>query len=208
MMSSITGARSKAHNVLLVAGLAALLSACGLSPQVINIQPEPNVARSSVGGNSSVSVTARDAREGDAFGSRGGVYKETSLIRPANDVPKALYEAVTQGLHQQGFNALNPSAGATTLEVRLTELSYVPADTSVVNRIEVSARVEAIARRESEGGSAEHTGRYQSSVTHDMPITPSARRNETMINEVLERTLERLLSDPKLLSFLAGNDNP
>ncbi|WP_223428179.1 YajG family lipoprotein [Alcanivorax limicola] len=208
MMSSHAGIRSTATRVWLVACLAALLSACGLSPQVINIQPEPEVSRSSLGGNASVSVTARDAREGDAFGSRGGIYQETSLIRPANDVPKALYEAVTQGLHQQGFNALNPSADATTLEVRLTELSYVPADTSVVNRIEVSARIEAIGRRESPDGSVEHTGRYQSSVTHDMPITPSARRNEVMINDVLERTLVRLLSDPKLLSFLAGNDNP
>ena len=182
----------------------ALLAACGLSPQVVNIQPAPEVASATVGQNQSVNVRARDARESDAFGSRGGVYPETSLIRPGNDVPKALYEAVTNGLHVQGFNALEPGQDATELEVRLVELSYTPADTSVVNRIEVSARVEAIASRPN----VEHTGRYQSSVTHDMPLTPSARRNEAMLNDVLERTLTRLLTDPKLLAFLAGDDNP
>lgn len=183
---------------------AALLSACGLSPQVVNLQPEPEIASANIGRNHSVNVTARDAREQDAFGSRGGVYAETSLIRPGNDVPKAIYEAVTKGLHVQGFNAFNPGSDATQLEVRLVELNYVPADTSVVNRIEVSARIEAVASRPN----IEHIGRYQSSVTHDMPITPSARRNEAMLNDVLERTLTRLLTDPKLLAFLAGEDNP
>lgn len=189
---------------LLALAAAALLTACGLSPQVVNLSPSPQVESTNVGQNYAVSVLARDARDGDAFGSRGGIYPETSLIRPGNDVPKAIYDAVTRGLQTQGFNAYNPTDGATHLEVRLLELKYVPGTGNVVNRVEVSALVEASASR----GQLEHTGRYQSSVTHDMPMTPSARRNEDMINDVLERTLARLLADPKMLSFLAGNDSP
>ena len=181
---------------------AALLSACGLSPQVVNLAPSPAVENSNVGENRAISVLARDARDKDEFGSRGGIYPETSLIRPGNDVPKAIYDAVTAGLQAQGFNAYNPTSEATNLEVRLTELSYTPGEGNLVNRVQVSASVEAVASRPQ----VEHTGRYQSSVTHDMPLTPSAARNEEMINDVLERTLARLLSDPKMLSFLAGND--
>lgn len=184
--------------------LVLLLSACGLSPQVVNVAPSPQADSGTNGRNAPVRVEVHDERPQQHIGSRGGVYPDTSLIRPANNVAKALYDAVTRSLQSMGYNALNPGDAATELQLRLTELSYVPAEGAVVNKVVITAKLEATARR----GSAEHIGRYQSSVTHETPLTPSASRNEQMINDVLERTLNRLLVDPKMRAFLAGNDRP
>lgn len=180
------------------------LTGCALSPQTVEINPAPEVPAANLGKNSPVTVTVVDQREAEAFGTRGGVYKETALIRPANNVAAAILETVKSGLQKQGFNAYNPSATATRLEVRLKTLEYIPESGNVVNRVDTRAVVEAVARREN----VTHRGTFTSKVEHDTPMTPGAERNQAMITDVLERSLERMLSDPKLLAFLAGEDNP
>ena len=53
-----------------------------------------------------------------------------------------------------------------------------------------------------------HTGTYKSSVVHDLPLTPTADRNQAMVNEILSGAITRMLNDPEMQGFLAGNDNP
>lgn len=184
--------------------IAALLGGCALSPQTIEVRPQPQVPAANVGNNSPVAVTVVDAREDRAFGTRGGVYKETALIRPSNDLDAIVAEIVKSSLQKQGFNAYNPPAGATDLEVRLEEISYVPESGIVVNRVQTRAVIRAVASRED----VTHTGVFKSEVEHDLPLTPTAKQNREMITDVLTRSLERMLSDPKLLAFLAGEDSP
>jgi uncharacterized lipoprotein len=45
-------------------------------------------------------------------------------------------------------------------------------------------------------------------VEHDLPLTPSASRNQQMVNDILSGAINRLLKDPEMLAFLAGNDQP
>ena len=183
---------------------AAWLGGCGLSPQTVQMEPAPDVESANVGHNAAVLVTVDDQRERDEIGTRGGIYAETSLLRPANKVDEALLGAIQRGLQNQGFNAFNPGGDATRLQVALTELSYKPEDSSVVNRVEVGAELEVRAERPE----ADYTGRYRSTIRHDQPFTPSARRNETLLNDVMNRALNRMLADNKLLAFLAGEDEP
>ena len=186
--------------------LALLLVGCGLSPQKITIEPRAEIDddHANVGRNVAVQVSARDTRDSEAFGTRGGVYPETSLIRPANEITEPLRKMVARGLQSQGFNAYNPGEDATRLEVQIEEFSYVPEEGSVVKKVEVAATLVAVAKRDN----VTHTGRYQSKVVHQQPVTPSARRNADMLNDVLNRSLGRLLADQKLLAFLAGEDVP
>ena len=188
--------------VLIVLFSSLLLSACGLSPQKINIEPSVDVADTNIGRNTPIQVSVVDLRDSRAFGSRGGVYPETSLIRPANDIEEEVRKTVARGLQSKGFNAYNPGEDAVTLEVRIEEFSYVPEEGSVVKKVEVAANLVAVAER----GDTTHTGRYQSKVTHQQPMTPSARRNANILNDVLNRSLNRLLADEQLLAFLAGNE--
>ena len=85
--------------------------------------------------------------------------------------------------------------------MRIATLSYVPEEGSVVNRVEVNTVIEALARNPQ---GDEYKGVYRAGNTYEQPLTPSAARNEMMINEVLNRALKQLLADPKLLSFMAA----
>ncbi|MDX1803060.1 MAG: YajG family lipoprotein [Alcanivorax sp.] len=188
----------------LLAIACALSSACALSPQQVDIAPQPQVQTTNVGHNQPVQVTAVDSRDQQAFGTRGGVYKETALVRPGNNVKDAIEKAVRQGLQQEGFNAFNPGSDATRLEVRLEKLDYIPEQGSVVNEVTVKLDL----RGEASRGDVSHTGTYKSSVVHDLPFTPTASQNQKMINDILGDGINRLLKDPKMQAFLAGNDNP
>ncbi len=188
----------------LVLALSAAFAGCALSPQMIDVQPVADVEATNIGRNQPVQVLAVDSRDQEAFGTRGGVYKTTALVRPANDVKAAIEDAVRKGLQTQGFNAFNPSEDATRLEVRLEQLDYVPEEGSVINQVTLTLTLLAEASR----GDVIHTGTYKSSVEHQLPLTPSASRNQTMINEILSGAINRLLKDPEMLAFLAGNDQP
>lgn len=189
---------------VLVLALSAAFAGCALSPQVIEVKPVADVEATNIGQNRPVQVLAVDSRDQEAFGTRGGVYKDTALVRPANDVKGAVEDAVRKGLQTQGFNAFNPGDDATRLEVRLEQLDYVPEEGSVINQVTLTLTLLAEASR----GDVIHTGTYKSSVKHDLPLTPSADRNQQMVNDILSGAINRLLKDPEMLSFLAGNDQP
>lgn len=188
--------------LLSAALLATTLSACALSPQAIDVIPKPEVASRNIGNNAAVRVSTSDQRARPEFGTRGGVYGETSLLRADNDMPGAITLALRQGLQQQGFNAYNPAAGAAELEVRIIEFSYIPEDGSVVNRVDVQTELQALARNDR---GDEFRGVYRAGNVYEQPLTPSAKRNKMMLNEVLNRALVKLLADDQLLNFLSGN---
>jgi uncharacterized lipoprotein len=185
---------------LVPALLALILTGCGLSPQVIEIAPSPAPSSENMGNNQPVAVRVVDQREHTQFGTRGGVYSETSLIRPANDVPQAVTEVLKKALQSRGYNAFNPGDDSRKLEVRITTLEYIPEAGHVINEVRVNARLKAVANN-TDGDT--YTGVYRTSSDFNQPLTPTARQNERMINEVLERALDKLLADPALHEFLA-----
>ncbi len=182
----------------------ALLAGCALSPQEVEVRPDPSVPAANVGHNAPVLVEVVDERTDEALGTRGGVYADTALIHPANDVNAEIRDIVRNGLQKQGFNAYNPGNQATRLRIRIKTLSYVPESGAVVNQVTTRAVLQAVAERPE----ATQDATFRSKVTHDMPFTPDARRNTAMMNDVLTRSLKRLLSDPQLLAFLSGTDDP
>ena len=90
------------------AALALSLTGCALRPQQIEVKPTAEVQPANRGNNQPVQVIAVDSRDRKEFGSRGGVYKDTSLVQPANDLRPAIAETVRQGLQTLGYNAFNP----------------------------------------------------------------------------------------------------
>lgn len=176
-----------------------LLSACGLSPQAVVVEPKPDVAYQALGQNQPVAVQVRDDRPEDHLGSRGGTYADTSVLTIGNDLPKAIYDAVTNGLHQQGFNAMNPGQTDHRLEVTLEELLYTPAEGAVVNRVTVDAFLRADVYK---GHQHLYTNTYKSQTLHNTVSTPTAKKNQAFITEELNRTLTRMLQDKNLLTVL------
>lgn len=192
------------RSLLTVLIAALVVSGCALSPQRIEVDPQVQVKASNVGHNRSIQVLGVDSRGKNEFGSRGGVYDKTALLIPSNDIKAVIADTVRNGLQSLGFNAFNPGGDATTLEVRLEQLDYIPEPGSVVNRVDLNLVLQAEARR----GPTTHTGTYKSSVEHKTPFTPSLAQNRQMINDILAKAIERLLQDPEMLAFLAGADFP
>lgn len=176
-----------------------LISGCALSPQLISIKPTPDIEYSALGANTPVTVLVKDERPEDHLGSRGGTYPETSLLLISNDFPKEVYEAVTRGLHQQGFNVLNPKHNQRNLTVFVDKLFYTPAEGTVVNGVKVETLLRAEVHQDNE---LIYSNRYRSETDYKMPITPSASKNAAFINDELTRTLERLINDELLLKAL------
>lgn len=192
------------RHTLIITAAALLLGGCALSPQQVQIQPDPQVQSNNLGHNQPVKVIAVDSRGEEAFGSRGGVYASTSTISPSNDVRQAIVDSVRKGLQQLGFNAYNPGDDATALEVRLEKLQYIPEKSSVVNEVTLNLVMTAEAKRHG----VTHTGSYKTSVDHKSPFTPTQAQNQKMINDILSQAIQRMLEDPKMIAFLAGSDNP
>lgn len=178
---------------------AVLFTGCALNPQKIDIHPNPEVEYQNIGKNKSATVRIKDDRSDDHLGFRGGTYPETSVLELNNDLPKVLYETVVQGLHRQGFNVLNPGNNKRQVQVTLEEFDYKPAEGIVVNYVTTSAVIKAEVY---ENGSKIYSNRYRSETEHKTVVTPNNKKNEELINKELTRTLERVLSDKKLLTAL------
>ena len=176
------------------------VSGCALSPQRVTLETDIPDERSNIGGNAALTVDARDARDTPAFGTRGGVYPDTALILPDNNLDQLLSSSLTQAFQQRGFNAFNPTNGGAQLDVRLTTLDYIPSAGSVVNPVEINAVLDVTAKRQGDTLVRE----YRHSVTHRQPFTPTAPQNHRMINGALNHLLSQLVNDPELLSFIGG----
>lgn len=187
--------------VLTLIFLICTVAGCALSPQLIDIAPQPTVTDENIGHNIAVSVSSSDHRSRPEFGSRGGVYGDTSLIRASNDLTDSIALAARQALQQQGFNAYNPGADANQLDVRVVTFRYTPEDGAIVNRVDVEAELHAVV---SNARGDQFRGVYRAGNSYEQPITPSAKRNAMMLNEVLSRALSSLLADSKLQQFLVG----
>lgn len=185
--------------LLIPLSLIVLFAGCALSPQRVALYPAANIEATPIGHNQPLVVVAEDLRENKVIGTRGGIYADTSLIRASNRVAKELAAEVRRYLQGSGFNTLNANASAARLAVQLVRLDYTPAKGYVVNRVVVAATLRAELTRVD--GSV-YTRTYSSQITFEQPITPTAERNQEMLTEVLNRSLNKLLHDALLLQQL------
>lgn len=194
------GENMKKGMQLLGVVLLGVLAGCALSPQQVELHPTLQTDQAGVlGRNQALRVTGNDQRESPVIGSRGGLYDNTSLIRATNDVAGNLAALVRNHLQSRGFNTLNASSGAPELAINLVALSYTPAEGYVINRVVVAASIQAVLT----GPASDSFSRtYTSSVTFEQPISPTAERNQAMLDEVLSRCVAQLAKDSLLLDKL------
>ncbi|MBL4826619.1 MAG: hypothetical protein JKY66_02695 [Spongiibacteraceae bacterium] len=177
------------------------LAACAYSPQQITINPVIDTSGERYGEGRPVSVKVEDRRENKIIGSRGGIYKETSLITVSNDMGAAIVRATEAKLATQGFN-VNSTAEQipAQLTVVIEQLSYEVPEQSLGKKVMLKAvfLVEASSHGET------YTGRYETSSQQQTVVTPNTARNEEMINALISETLARSFTDPKLKAFLSN----
>lgn len=179
------------------------LSACAFSPQQLTIKPELDRAIESYGGGRTLSVLVEDLRVDKALGTRGGVYENTSVITLANNLETAIATVAMERLAEEGFvvSSGQSDVGSATVKIIIHSLNYdVPKD-SMVKKVFLVAALSV----EASHGDTKYIGQYKTESEHPTIITPTMKKNERMVNDVLSDTLIRLFNDRKLKAFLSNS---
>tara|TARA_B110000503_G_scaffold6818_1_gene9249 strand:- start:8747 stop:9322 length:576 start_codon:yes stop_codon:yes gene_type:complete len=180
--------------------LSLIIGGCAVSPQTIVLRPQASLAGPFYGQGRAITIKVEDRRSSSVLGSRGGIYKNSSVITIANDINAALLLAAQESAAQLGFDGSSSAAPAQLLLI-LEQLSYDTRTKGLINTVSLSAKITLIT---SVGGSS-HTGHYQTQSSHQFPQLPDAQKNQQIISEVLSTSLERGFSDISLANFLAKN---
>ncbi len=195
---------SRNHGPFLLPLLLSLLLAiggCALSPQTINLHPTVQAPARAIGQGQPISLTVTDARQQQAFGPRGGIYPSTSLITPGESVATSIRRSLVPVLHDYGFTVAQPGAQSPLkMQVVVEEIRYTPLLNSVPNQVQTSAALRVVCSN----AGKEYQSRYSAKSTQDVLAAPSAEHNEQILNALLSKVLERMMTDPALLDFMQG----
>lgn len=177
-----------------------LLGACARSPQQLTVRPVLEISGEAWGNGQPVQVAARDARSSPVLGTLGGIYGDSSVITVGNDLQNALVRAANGLLASKGFVVNSPDPNAVQLNIVIDELTYrdITEDDKVGKAVKMTAALKAEASR----GGETFSGRYQTASDFRGVTAPSMQQNEERLNDLLEKTLERMFDDPKLRDFL------
>jgi len=179
----------------------ALIPACALSPQEIDVLPVVKVSENRIARGERVFLHVTDSRKEPSFGSRGGVYADTSFIKPRGDLAAAVRNAVAGVLRGYGFDLVRHTESATaSFTVDIEGIRYLPSGDPVVRHIDTESSLKALCS----SATNRFESRYEARFGKDVLKPPSAKENESLINAVLSKGLQAMMSDKSLLDCLSG----
>lgn len=189
---------------ILLAGML-LLQGCALSPQTVTLTPLVDAAVPTVGRGRPMALSVNDARETTAFGSRGGLYGDTALLVPGEDVAQSVRRALAERLTAAGFRVMpGGEAAPHALSVDIRRLSYrLETPPGLAGGVINDARTEAILDAVLTHPAGRHGARYQAGSVRRVVGYPSEADNVALLNEVVAQALRQLLQDPRLQALLA-----
>lgn len=175
-----------------------LLAACAISPQEVAIEPTsdetfPSAARSGI----TVDLNVTDTRSEPALGTLGGTYDESALLTASNDVAADLRSVLRGKLEDAGYRVGNGNADF-VMNVQLTELRYARESGTMSSEVQVVALLEL--RLEDARGHLERS--YRSASNQTRVTRPSPDDNRLFLEEALNSSLDRLIRDERVHTFL------
>lgn len=177
---------------------------CALSPQTVTLTPLVDAAVPAIGRGRPLALTVSDTRASPVFGSRGGLYGDTALIMPGDDVAGSVRRALAERLTAAGFRVL--PAGATAphaLSVDIRQLDYrLETPPGLGSGMMHDARAEAILDAVLTHPGGQHGARYRAGSVRRVVGYPGEADNAALLNEVVAQSLRQLLQDPRLLALL------
>ncbi|MBU0538628.1 MAG: YajG family lipoprotein [Gammaproteobacteria bacterium] len=186
----------------IVLSAALLITACAQSPQAIQIAPEFAAPSEASGNNNPVHVRVSDKRANKVLGSRGGTYRETSVITLKNDLSLPVEKSLSSYMAAMGYDVDSLNPNTTDLHVIFTSLVYDhPKVDGVGYDMDMLATVEVEARR----GKEHYEGRYRVKRNQKFFNAPSNANNTKLVNDLVAEVLSSMFTDPKLVAFLQKN---
>ncbi len=184
--------------LVIVSGLAAMLSGCAVTSMDAKIDPTPSVQQSQVGAGKTVSVSVSDERPSDTLGKRspaGGTIKMTQDL-------KSIYQAaIIKGLESKGFKAVGASApDATPLKVEIRGLDQV----STAGLWTMGSNISAAIKVYAGNGPNRYEQMYRGAAEHRTIAVSGAKSLNEKMNGVVNSQLESMFADNALMTVLAG----
>jgi uncharacterized lipoprotein len=183
---------------------ALLITACAQSPQAIQVAPEFPVPTQVNGEGSAVHVRVSDERANKVLGSRGGVYRETSLVTLANDLSLPVETALSAYMGTMGYDVNSLDPNATDVHVIFSSLVYDHSKGDIIGyNMDMLAGVDVEVGR----GNEHYKGRYLVRRNQKFFNAPSNSQNIKLVNDLVAEVLISMFSDPKLVAFLKKNQD-
>ena len=173
-----------------------MLGGCAMSPQQLAINPDITVQVSEPVSNGEMGLTVYDERPSAVLGSRGGVYSETSMISTGADFTTTIRTATEQALQKMGLD-VSMSEDAPQFQLYIDRLTYELLD-SYLHNVEIKASAHVVATHAGQ----RFTGRYSSDLNQKLATAPSNKKNDELVNQVVNDMLSRMLKDEALQAFL------
>lgn len=176
-----------------------LLAACALSPQIVSIQPDVQVAHPATH-KGVLALEVADVRGSKVLGQRGGVYGDTSDISTRGDIAGAVRQSLATALDKMGYEVIADQS-VPALRVEIAELGYRVIEDKLTRHIETRAAVNAVFKKEQQT----FTNTYAVTRNKEMLTAPDERENTKLINATLAAALQQMLEDAKLFSLMDGD---
>lgn len=185
---------------ILVVALVTLTTGCAFTAQAVKLQPEIQLAQSSLGRGRPVQVTVVDERPRSTLGTRGasGVGAELTV---EGDLPAIVRSSITDGLKRQGFiPTTDKTLDGRELRVEIRNLDYSVTVGFWAGTLRTECGLKAICiRGASRPYEQLHRGEFQESVQ----VVQGEEANNLYVNAALSKALNALLQDHRLSACLA-----
>lgn len=175
-----------------------LLGGCAMSPQQVAVAPDIAVEVSEPVTAAGIGLRVYDERPSAVLGSLGGVYSETSMISTGPDFTDNIRFAAKQALQKSGLN-IDAGEDAPQFQLYIDRLTYEVLD-SYLQDIKITAAAHVVITH----GGQQFTGRYSSDLNQRLVKAPSSKKNDEMVNQVLNDVLARAFNDESLRGFLGS----
>ena len=176
------------------------ISGCALSPQVIKVNPDIQLAdTAAVSKPVKLALNVIDARSSPVIGQRGGVYKDTSDISTSENMTGDLQRQISAALKRMGYEVTGKGESSDAdLTVRISNMKYTASSEKLLNKIEIKVAIHAVINKNGK----EFNGDYSATRKKDYVKLPGIDENEKIVNEALAVVLQSMLQDKDLLSFI------
>jgi uncharacterized lipoprotein len=181
--------------------LMVVFGGCAITPQQVSLSPMLTILNSVEGVNITVAVRVVDARPSKMLGRIVSGSGGSVEVTPREEVAVVVEKCLIEGLKKKGFTPVGFEEGAgPQLTVEITLLDYVAFKGFPTGRAIIKGGLKAVVVR----GKANFESTYRADREEKIMSLPTTEKTEKWINSVLGDVVSNLVSDTRLLKFLAG----
>lgn len=183
--------------LFLTLSLSTLLLAGCSTTHYISITPQADVKTIALSNERVINVST-STRLSNAVGSIKTGINERADIFTTNDIKQSVRDSVLSGLREMGFTPEQGVMPAADLQIEISKMSY----TTKVEALKTVATLEFELKTTLAAKGQTYKANYGSEKVREYGTMPYQQAIEDDMNELASQTVNRLLSDPNIITLL------